>query len=65
MLEEFGISKKIIYRILKENEELAIVNAINAVDIQIKKGQVRNPKAMLLTAIKEKWHPDVFKVKKG
>jgi len=65
MLEEFGISKKIIYRILKENEELAIVNAINAVDIQIKKGQVRNPKAMLLTAIKEKWHPDVFRVKSG
>ncbi|MFO0089323.1 MAG: replication initiation protein [bacterium] len=63
MLEEFGISKKIIYRILKENEELAIVNAINAVDIQIKKGKVRNPKAMLLTAIKEKWHPDVFRVK--
>jgi len=48
MLEEFGISKKIIYRILKENEELAIVNAINAVAIQIKKGKVRNPKAMLI-----------------
>jgi hypothetical protein len=63
MLEEFGISKRIIYKILRENEELTIVNAINAVDIQIKKGQVRNPKAMLLTAIKEKWHPDVFKPK--
>ena len=65
MLEEFGISKKIIYKILRENEELVIVNAINAVDIQIKKGQVRNTKAMLLTAIKERWHPDVFKVKRG
>jgi hypothetical protein len=64
MLEEFGISKKIIYKILRENEELVIVNAINAVDIQIKKGQVRNPKAMLLTAIKEKWHKDVFKVRR-
>ena len=37
MLEEFGISKKIIYKILRENEEIVIVKAINAVDIQIKK----------------------------
>lgn len=38
MLEEFGISKKIIYKILRENEELVIVNVINSVDIRIKMG---------------------------
>jgi len=32
--------------------------AINAVKSQIKKGNVKNPKAMIKTALKEKWHDD-------
>ncbi len=29
--------------------------------IQLSRGQVRNTKAMLMTAIKEKWHPEKYK----
>ena len=50
--------------LLKENSETTLQNAVNAVDVQLKKGQVRNAKAMLLVAIKEKWHPDLYSTKK-
>ena len=46
---------------LKENTEQVIQDAINAVDIQLSRGQVRNTKAMLLVAIKERWHPERYK----
>lgn len=63
-LNEYGFSKFIAKRILKNNEETVVKNALNAVDIQISKRQAKNPKAMLQTAIKEKWHPDIFKKKR-
>lgn len=62
-LKEFGLSSKIINQILKENPEQTIQDAINAVDLQLSKGRVRNTKAMLITAIKEKWHPERYKAK--
>ncbi len=62
-LHDFGLSNAAIKKILKENSESTIQNAINAVDKQILKGKVRNTKAMLLTAIKERWHPDKYKEK--
>ncbi len=62
-LEEFGISKKIIHGIIKNNKEQDILNAVKAVEIQLAKGGVKNPIAMLLTAIKERWHPDIYKAK--
>jgi hypothetical protein len=31
------------------------------VNIQVERGGVRNAKAMLQTAIKEKWKPDVYR----
>ena len=62
-LKEFGLSIRIINQILKENSEQVIQDAINAVDLQLAKGQVRNTKAMLMTAIKEKWHPEKYKAK--
>ena len=34
---------------------------MNAVDLQLSRGQVRNTKAMLMTAIKEQWHPEKYK----
>lgn len=46
---------------MRNNTEEIIANAIKAVDRQIEKGQVRNSKAMLITAIKEKWHSDMYK----
>jgi plasmid replication initiation protein len=60
-LKEFGFSKRTISKTLKENSEQDIQNAIKAVDIQLLKGQVRNTKAILLTAIQQKWHPERYK----
>ena len=37
-----------------------IEQAIFSVNSQVKNGNVKNPKAMIRTALKEKWKPDVF-----
>lgn len=63
-LTEYGFSKGMAKRLLKGHEEEVIKNALRAVNIQIERNHVKNPKAMLQTAIKEKWHPEVFKKKK-
>ena len=59
-LKEFGISTRMINQIIKDNYNDIIEEALNVVDIQISKTVVRNPKAMILAAIKEKWNPDKF-----
>jgi len=59
-LEEFGLSKRIINTLMKDNEEQTIENAIKCIEIQSTRTLVRNPKAMLLSAIKEQWHPDRY-----
>lgn len=63
-LMEYGFSKGIARRFLKNHEEDVIKNALKSVHLQVERGNVKNPKAMLQTAIKEKWHPEVFKKKK-
>lgn len=60
-LKEFGLSTRVINQLLKENTEQVIQDAINAVDLQLSRGHVRNSKAMLMTAIKEQWHPEKYK----
>ena len=60
-LQEFGLSSRVINQLLKENTEQVILDAIKAVDLQLLRGQVRNAKAMLMTAIKERWHPEKYK----
>jgi len=60
-LKEFGLSTKIINQLLKENTEQVIQDAIHAVDLQLSRGNVRNSTAMLMTAIKEQWHPERYK----
>ena len=50
--------------LIKQYYNDTIENALNAVDIQMSKTIVRNPKAMVISAIKEKWHPDKFIVRK-
>jgi plasmid replication initiation protein len=62
-LEEFGISKKMINTVMRDNDEQTINNAIRCVEIQSTRTLVRNPKAMLVSAIKERWHPDKYKLK--
>jgi plasmid replication initiation protein len=59
-LKDFGLSMKIINQLLKEYTAEALDDAVRVVDIQISTGQVRNAKAMLLTAIKERWNPDKY-----
>jgi plasmid replication initiation protein len=63
ILEEFGLSKRLINQILKEYSEQTIQDAIDAVDLQLSRGACRNAKAMLLTAIKERWHKEQYKVR--
>ena len=63
-LKEFGISTRMTNNLIKQYYNDTIENALNAVDIQMSKTIVRNPKAMVLAAIKEKWHPDKFIVRK-
>lgn len=60
---EYGYSKVIAKRLIQQHSEQVVRQALQAVDIQIKKGQVRNPKSMLQTAVQKKWHPEVFKKK--
>lgn len=63
-LLEYGFSKPISKRLIKNHGEEVIRNAIRVVNLQIERGKAKNPKAMLQTAIQEKWHPEVFKPKK-
>lgn len=60
-LKDFGLTQRMINKIMQENTTEDIQNAIRSVDLQITRKNVRNPKAMLITAIKEKWHPEKFK----
>jgi plasmid replication initiation protein len=63
-LIEYGFSKGRAKRLLNGHEEEVIKNALRAVNLQVERNHVKNPKAMLQTAIKEKWHPEVFKKRK-
>lgn len=62
-LSEYGFSKLIGRRLLKNHGEEVVKNALRAVDLQIQRHHAKNPKAMLQTAIQEKWHPEVFKAR--
>ena len=62
-LLEYSFSKLIGKRLLKTHGEEVVKNALRAVDIQIQRHHAKNPKAMLQTAILEKWHSEVFKSK--
>ena len=41
---EYGFSKQAASRILNNTEELYVANALKAVDLQVQRGRVRNPK---------------------
>lgn len=63
-LSEYGFSKLIGKRLLNIHGEEVVRNALRAVDLQIQRHHAKNLKAMLQTAILEKWHPEVFKKQK-
>ena len=63
-LLEYGFTKQAANRLIKNHEEGDIINAIKAVEIYRTKHDVKNPKALVETAIKEKWHPEKYASKK-
>ena len=63
-IKDFGFSMKTISKMISDLSDFDIEQAVQSVDLQIKNGNVKNPKAMLRTAFKEKWKPDVFEPKK-
>ena len=63
-LMEYGFSRSIAYKLIKKGTHEEISDAIKAVDLQIAKGVVKNAKAMIQTAIEEKWKPDTYRKKK-
>jgi plasmid replication initiation protein len=59
-LLEYGFTDSQSKKIIKSNSQETIINAIKSVDIQVLRGKVKNPKAMLTKAIQEKWHPEKY-----
>ena len=63
-LVEYGFSRTIAKRFITNNGENVVSDALKAVNIQVERCGVKNAKAMLQTAIKEKWKPDVYRKRK-
>jgi plasmid replication initiation protein len=63
-LIEYGFSRTIAKRFITDNGEDVVSDALKSVNIQVERRTVKNPKAMIQMAIKEKWKPDVYKTKK-
>ena len=61
---EYGFSRSMAKKFMQQGTEDEISDALKAVNIQFERCAVKNPRAMLKTAIKEKWKPDVYKTKK-
>ena len=59
-LLEYGFTLPHSRKIVKDNDNETLVNAIKSVDIQVERGKAKNPKAMLIKAIQEQWHPEKF-----
>jgi plasmid replication initiation protein len=63
-IQDYGFSRNTIIKMISEISDFDIEQAILSVNSQVKNGNVKNPKAMIRTALKEKWKPDVFDSKK-
>lgn len=63
-LMEYGFSRETAKKFLQQNSEEIVRDALKSVDIQIERSNVKNPKAMLRTAIQERWKPEVYLSKK-
>jgi plasmid replication initiation protein len=63
-IKEFGFSNRLIINMIDDLSDKEIEDSIKSVKNQMARGVVLNPKAMLRTALKEKWNPDVFDQKK-
>lgn len=63
-IKEFGFSNRLIINMIDYLSDKEIEDSIRSVKNQMGRGVVLNPKAMLRTALKEKWKPDVFNPQK-
>lgn len=59
-LMDYGYSKALANKLIKANDEQVIKQALAAVSLQMSRHQVKNPGAMLRTAIEEQWHPERY-----
>jgi plasmid replication initiation protein len=64
-LQEYGFSRLTAKKLIQNEDEEVIADALKAVNLQIERGNVKNPKAMIRTAIKEHWKPETFLPKKS
>jgi plasmid replication initiation protein len=62
---EYGFSRITAKKFLKQNSEEIVRNALKSVNLQIERKNVKNPKAMLRTAIQERWKPEVYLSKRA
>jgi plasmid replication initiation protein len=60
---EYGFSRVTAKKFLQKYSEDVIKNALKAVNLQIERNNVKNPKAMLRVAMQEGWKPDVYMAK--
>ena len=63
-MQDYGFSRNTIIKMISDRSDFDIEQSILSVNYQIQNGNVKNPKAMLRTALKEKWKPDLFDIKK-
>lgn len=63
-ITEYGFSRITAKKLLNQHPEEVIRNAIKAVNVQIERKNVKNPKAMLKVALQERWKSDVYMTKK-
>ena len=61
---EYGLSKQSSKNLLKSYGEKRVEKSLKAIDLQVERKHVKNPKAMLLAAIKNGFDPEVFTKKK-
>jgi plasmid replication initiation protein len=59
-MKEYGFSRITAKKFIQQNSEEIVRDALKSVNSQVERNNVKNPKAMLRTAIQERWKPDVY-----
>jgi plasmid replication initiation protein len=57
---EYGFTRQTAKKLVQKGTEQEVGDAIKSVDLQVSRGHVKNPKAMIKIAIEERWKSDVF-----
>ena len=59
-LMEYGVSRQMAKQLIKNYSEDVVKDSIQVVNLQIERNNAKNPKALLLASIKNKWDPKKF-----